>query len=494
MASPSATNPSGSDASPSHAFPLGVRTRTVVSGRWVAAALTAALTLAVLVFFMLPEWLSAPRYAAPPVADPPPSPVAEQPGADTAQTVRQRLLAQEEAARYRAGSDTLRAQGAANWATQELAGADLAANEAASAVTAGDYPAAVEAYQEASRRLGEIRAQADAAYGRMLAEGEAAIQAGASAKAAQAFQFALMIRPEDARARQGLSRAEKLDGVLARHAAGESRELSGKLSEAREEYAAALVLDPEFAPAAAALKRVDGRLAALRFDQLMSRGLAQLEQSDWRNAEQSFSAALGLRAGERSAADGLAQAKEGLRRDELARLQQEARNLESAERWNDALAAYGRAAAIDPTVDFARQGIARSERMIALQGRIDAYLADPRRLYSPRVRDEAQRLLASLERERAGGPRLAQERQSLEAALQRATAKVVIQVTSDSATEVVLQRVGPLGRFQTREVTLTPGTYTLVGSRPGYKDVRVEVTVEPDAPAPRVFVACEEQV
>jgi len=78
--------------------------------------------------------------------------------------------------------------------------------------------------------------------------------------------------------------------------------------------------------------------------------------------------------------------------------------------------------------------------------------------------------------------------------LQRATAKVVIQVTSDSATEVVLQRVGPLGRFQAREVTLTPGTYTLVGSRPGYKDVRVEVTVEPDAPAPRVSVVCEERV
>jgi hypothetical protein len=54
--------------------------------------------------------------------------------------------------------------------------------------------------------------------------------------------------------------------------------------------------------------------------------------------------------------------------------------------------------------------------------------------------------------------------------------------------------VGPLGRFQDREIALTPGTYTLVGSRPGYKDVRVEVIVDPDSPAPRVHVACQERV
>jgi len=33
-----------------------------------------------------------------------------------------------------------------------------------------------------------------------------------------------------------------------------------------------------------------------------------------------------------------------------------------------------------------------------------------------------------------------------------------------------------------------------VGSRPGYKDIRVEVVVDPDSPTPRVFVACEERV
>jgi tetratricopeptide (TPR) repeat protein len=295
-------------------------------------------------------------------------------------------------------------------------------------------------------------------------------------------------------------------------AATEAPRPQGAGASAREDPAAANVADQAASPAAgdhgrAAQRdaevgrrsaepapRVDGGRAGGQFDRLMTQGLAQLERREWSAAEQSFRAALGARAGDAAAADGLARAQEGLQRDALAGLRREAQALESAERWEDALAAYRRASAIDPTVDFARDGIARSERMIALRARIDGYLAAPARLYSPRVREEAQQLLASLEGETSGGPRLAQAKTRLAAALARAETKVTIRLASDNATEVTLYRVGPLGRFQDREVALTPGTYTLVGSRPGYKDVRVELTVDPDAPAPRIFIACEERV
>jgi len=59
---------------------------------------------------------------------------------------------------------------------------------------------------------------------------------------------------------------------------------------------------------------------------------------------------------------------------------------------------------------------------------------------------------------------------------------------------VTVYRVGPFGRFQARDLELLPGTYTVVGARAGYKDVRIELTVEPGAPAPKVFVACREPV
>jgi tetratricopeptide (TPR) repeat protein len=226
----------------------------------------------------------------------------------------------------------------------------------------------------------------------------------------------------------------------------------------------------------------------------MTDGLAQLERRDWSAAEQSFTAALKRRPADPSAADGLARAKDGAQRDALARLRQEAQGLEAAERWDEALAAYQRAAGIDPAIDFAREGRARSERMIALHARLDGYLANPGRLASPRVRDEAREFLAAAEREATAGPRLAQSRERLARALARAATTVTVVLASDNATEITVHRVGPLGRFQSRALALSPGTYVVVGSRPGYKDVRVEVTVDPDAPPPRVYVACGEPV
>ncbi len=490
-----AKNGATRDASRSPAVPIGVRTRAVVSGHWVLVALGTALGLAALSFFLFPAWLSPSGDAQPPpvvVSVPAPPPAMQK--ADPATTVRQRLGAEEAAARYREQHEALAQQGAATWANAEWTAAAARADEATAAVQAREYARTIERYNDATQRLAAISGQAEAAFGRALADGEAAIEARASAKAVKSFQLALKIRPEDKKAKQGLDRAKQLDDVLARLAAGESQESAGALKAAREEYAAAAALDPRFAPARAALTRIDRRLAAQRFDQLMTQGLAQLQRSDWSGAERSFIAALSARPNHSSAADGLARAKEGLQRDTLVRLQRETRDLEAAEQWEEALAAYRRAEAIDPTIDFAGQGIARAGRMIALQTRIEGYLANPQRLYSASVRDEAQQLLAALDNEAAGGPRLAQSRQRLEIALERATAKITVRLTSDNATEVTLYQVGRLGRFQERAVTLTPGTYTLVGSRPGYRDVRVELVVAPDSEPPRIFIACEERV
>lgn len=492
---PPATDGSDQTASESRIPPIGVRTHAIIGGRWIAVALVAALGLATVVFFLLPAWLTPSRTHAPPPASVTHAPAAKASRpVDPAETVKARLLAEEAAARHREKREALQRQGAPAWAAESWTAARARGDEAATAVAARDYTRAVSLYDDATRQLTAISGQAETAFKQAMAAGNAAIQARASGDAVIAFQRALAIRPEDKAAQHGLGRAQRLDQVLAHLAAGESQENAGALAQASKAYAAAAALDPEFAPARAAAMRVDGLRAAERFNGLMTRGLDQLEHSDWAAAEQTFTAALQVRPGHPGATDGLARAKQSQQRETLARLQREAHGLESAERWEESLAAYRRAAAIDPAVDFAKEGIARSNRMIALHARIAAYLSEPERLYSSTVRDEALQFLSSLNNEPAAGQRLRQERQRLAAALDRATTKITVQLASDNATEVTLYRVGRLGRFHNRRITLTPGTYTLVGSRPGYKDVRVQLTVAPDSNAPQVFIACEERV
>jgi len=52
--------------------------------------------------------------------------------------------------------------------------------------------------------------------------------------------------------------------------------------------------------------------------------------------------------------------------------------------------------------------------------------------------------------------------------------------------------VGRLGTLRRRSLELVPGSYTLTGSRPGYRDVRRQFDVAPGAAPPPVALRCQE--
>ena len=64
----------------------------------------------------------------------------------------------------------------------------------------------------------------------------------------------------------------------------------------------------------------------------------------------------------------------------------------------------------------------------------------------------------------------------------------------DGVTEVVVYKVGKLGAFDSKTVSLKPGTYVAVGTRQGYRDVRRSFHVAGNVPAPVVTLRCEEPI
>jgi hypothetical protein len=70
----------------------------------------------------------------------------------------------------------------------------------------------------------------------------------------------------------------------------------------------------------------------------------------------------------------------------------------------------------------------------------------------------------------------------------------LLALESDNATEVAIQRVGIFGTFDRREVQLKPGKYTVTGKRPGFRDVRREITVSPGQSDQTIVVRCLEPI
>ena len=110
------------------------------------------------------------------------------------------------------------------------------------------------------------------------------------------------------------------------------------------------------------------------------------------------------------------------------------------------------------------------------------------------VRNAAKQTLQRARNVAAAGPVLQKQIATLENWLARADVPVQVAIQSDNITQVTIYRVGALGSFDQRSLELPPGNYTVVGTRPGYRDVRREINVVPGAALQPVVVRCEEKI
>ncbi|MCM2254962.1 MAG: carboxypeptidase-like regulatory domain-containing protein [Vicinamibacteria bacterium] len=226
----------------------------------------------------------------------------------------------------------------------------------------------------------------------------------------------------------------------------------------------------------------------------MSAGLAALDRGSWAEAKAAFVRAATANPGAPEAADGLARAEAGARLAAIAAHRERAAQLESKEEWRAALAEHEAALALDQALAFALDGRARCEALANLHDSLAAYAARPERLGADEVAREAEREIDRAREVANPGPRLQARIAALERGLATARVPVRVVLRSDGSTVVAVLRVGALGTFEEKAIELKPGTYAVTGSRPGFRDVRRSLVVEPGKPPAPLDVRCGEKL
>ena len=89
---------------------------------------------------------------------------------------------------------------------------------------------------------------------------------------------------------------------------------------------------------------------------------------------------------------------------------------------------------------------------------------------------------------------LARQLVELNRILALADTPVTVELRSDNLTLVTVYKVGELGYFTSKVLSLRPGNYVAVGRRDGYRDVRVEFFVDPDKAMEPVVVSSAEKI
>jgi tetratricopeptide (TPR) repeat protein len=388
----------------------------------------------------------------------------------------------------------LDARGAGVWGGADFAAAKTRAAEAVGAHDAGSLSLAEQRLTEAIRLLGNVESRAGQNLSAQLGTGDQALVAGQGEVARQAYESARQIDPDNRRATEGLQRVRNLGGLLPLLADGQNAESARDYARAVQDYSQALSLDPGNARARAGLDRAHASFGQDAYAKSVGTGFAALGAGRLDEARVAFENARTMRPAGAEAQTGLQRVGAALSARGYASTRQRAAALEAEERWGDAFNEYDAALKIDPSLVFAQQGRARAAARVDLSTSLQTLIDRPERLAAPAVRDEAQSLVRRAAGADPSGPVLRSQIQRLQILLPEFDVPVRLQLVSDNATQVQIQRVGTFGTFSKREIELKPGKYTVVGTRPGFRDVRRDVTIGPGRDVQTISVSCVEPI
>ncbi len=327
-----------------------------------------------------------------------------------------------------------------------------------------------------------------------IKKGYSALISGDGVGAHRHFTLALAMDPSNDYARRGLGRATHIEQVFELLASAKEHETQQRFEQSLMDYQNAASIDPDLELAKIGINRIKRIIVEQNFHGIMTGGFEALNFGNYSKAKKAFQKARAIKPASKEINEALNQANEGLKIEKINFHKQKAMAAERLENWKTAMHHYTSALALDPDVQFAQQGKVRSEHFVKVHGQLDYYLKQPSRLYSKDPLAHARKLLTFANSLGNTGPKLSQKIASLTKQIQYASTPVSIQLKSDNMTEIAIYKVGRFGTFSTRELMLRPGTYTVVGARPGYRDIRKEIIVDGHRNVTAFVVRCEEPI
>lgn len=455
--------------------------------------------LATFIFVYLPDRVGAPAPPARGVEQPvqngrpassPGDPVAPFEAADLA---RARKQAEDKLAEFFALEAELTEQLNVNaWGAEDLKAIKGRANKGDLMFVEGLYQESLDEYAGAVGDLAALADKGRALFKSAVENGHAALASLDHRNALDAFELALTIKPDDPEAASGRDRALALPEIVELLRQSERAVLRGEFASADRYLAQVRALDSATPGLAERAAKIADARAIQRRRATLSEGFGALERDEYDKALAAFNRVLQDNPADPDGLAGVQQAEQGKLLAEIDRLRELAQRQESADEWTAALATYDTVLGLDPSLRFARDGKTRISARIVLVEAMQRFIDDPGLLSDDDEFGRAREVLAEASADAAAGPLLRSQSDELRAVVERSSVPVPLVIASDNHTEIMIQKIGPIGTFLRHELKLRPGRYTIIGSRDGYRDVRDQIVLEADSDP--VDIRCTEPI
>jgi len=380
------------------------------------------------------------------------------------------------------------------WARNDYEKIDADLDAADNLYREKQFQPALDQYEAVSTSLGELQSRAPSELEKHTTLGDEALLAGDVETALESFTIATSINGESKGLQDKLARAETLDQVQELVRQGEVYERNGEFDRAREIFKSAKSLDGEWRPAKQGLSRVQSAITQRNFQIAMSKGFREVSNKNYEAAREGFNRAKKILPNSGEPEDGLLQVEQSERNDIILDLQKSAETHLTSENWPGAIEEYEAALAIAESLEFALTGLTYAKSRLALQERLQEFLSDPTLLQSNEGLAEAASTLRQASRAKPQTGQLLNHIDILARLISTARIEIPVTINSDGKTEVTVRRHAVLGKVTNAVVYLIPGHYTVVGQRPGYRDVREDLVIMAGKPSPILEIASTERV
>lgn len=326
--------------------------------------------------------------------------------------------------------------------------------------------------------------------GENVRAGQQAVAEGQRDAALSAFRAALDKDPGNEMALQGLKRAEVADRVVALLKQGEGLEERKNYRAAAESYAKAFELDAFSAAAQQGKARAERLEKETEFNGAIAAAEAAKGQRDWPRAIAEYERALKVYPAKAEIKKALADTRETAHREAVRAALTRAYDHENKYEWEFARASYNATLQLDPNHEEAKEGYARTGRMIRtlLQYERMIEVAEQRA-----QKAEFQAGIRAFNEAMAIKPAylaLSDRVEQLRNVLMSQSQPVDVTFRSDGDTWISISNFRMLGRIRSETLKILPGDYEIIGRRKGYQDVVLTLQVRNGSTPPVVNVVC----
>ena len=408
-------------------------------------------------------------------------------------TDEQQKMAEEMLDKILIELNSLRNQGVSKWGGIDYRNAEENYKLGDHEYLNSNYVKALNYYREAFKNIDKLSKTVDDQLSINLKSAEKAFKENNFNDAIYFFDIVVSIKPDNPEYQSFYERALVLEDVVDLYTAAIKKNNQKEFEDAKELILRSLVLDPNYDPSINLLSEIERNILRRNFESRMTEGFVALSSFDFLSARVLFLEAKKLYPESQEVIDAILQLDQAEKDQFISNMEKELITLEDEEQWENAVELYKEILTADPDLQFAREGLNRALFRSDISSKLDNYIENYNSLSDIDILQQATNLLirvSSFERK----PRIEEQISELRRLLKRASTPIDVQLISDNLTNVSILKIGSFSYFSKEIIKLRPGNYTAIGTRNGYRDVRIDFTVAPENDAEPIKVVCEEVI